>query len=493
MDEQEILKRLIENRKGRIRRPGKSESVKKPKGGFVLSDEQEYALKQLKNFAKTPYSEDTATACLTGYAGTGKTSIMKMFVEFLEREDIDYRLCAPTHKAKYVLSKSTKRKASTIHGLLKMTPNVEVQDLDYKDLEFVKSDEAKLDIPYKGIIIIDECSMVNTPLYEAFLELSKIYKVKIMYQGDPAQIRPVNEGAQSPTFERPNLSLKLTKVFRQSDESALVPILMSLRREPKYSFTTALSGKGSIIVEDTVKGFIKPFIDIIRNAMLNMDTDAAKVICYRNVMVRQFNEFVRKCILKEDVSKKPFIRGEFLMGYENFEYDKMRFYNSSDYIINEEPKRCPIVIPGVGVTEGWMLSVYDKVDEKSACVPMLDVSNTDESIIRSWILNMESVRLEALEAYGQNRKNLWAQYFHMRDCCAINAPLVYQKRVIKNKTFDYGYAITSHRSQGSSYTSVFIDMDDLLLDRDEAELRQLQYVAMSRTRTDVHLLMRSSK
>lgn len=43
------------------------------------------------------------------------------------------------------------------------------------------------------------------------------------------------------------------------------------------------------------------------------------------------------------------------------------------------------------------------------------------------------------------------------------------------------------KQQGSSYTKVYIDMKNLLLDTDLQELRQLQYVALSRTRTNVNL------
>ena len=42
--------------------------------------------------------------------------------------------------------------------------------------------------------------------------------------------------------------------------------------------------------------------------------------------------------------------------------------------------------------------------------------------------------------------------------------------------------------QGSSITNVYIDMKDILRCKDEEELRQLQYVGLSRTSNDAFIL-----
>ena len=59
---------------------------------------------------------------------------------------------------------------------------------------------------------------------------------------------------------------------------------------------------------------------------------------------------------------------------------------------------------------------------------------------------------------------------------------------IKKKTFDYGYASSTHKLQGSSINTIFIDMANINKCRNKDELRQLQYVALSRTKTDAHIL-----
>ena len=66
--------------------------------------------------------------------------------------------------------------------------------------------------------------------------------------------------------------------------------------------------------------------------------------------------------------------------------------------------------------------------------------------------------------------------------------LYYDNRLIRKKSFDYGYACSAHKSQGSSFGEVFVDMRNINLCKDKDERRQLQYVALSRTRKDAYVL-----
>ena len=67
--------------------------------------------------------------------------------------------------------------------------------------------------------------------------------------------------------------------------------------------------------------------------------------------------------------------------------------------------------------------------------------------------------------------------------------MMFDNRVIKKKTFDYGYAATTHKLQGTSINTIFVDMSNLLKCKNRDELRQLQYVALSRTKTNAHILI----
>ena len=75
-------------------------SVNEPKKReFELGEEQLQALSLIKDFIKN--SKDIAFS-LCGSAGTGKTTLEKEIIDYLNEEWIDYSLCAPTHKAALV-------------------------------------------------------------------------------------------------------------------------------------------------------------------------------------------------------------------------------------------------------------------------------------------------------------------------------------------------------------------------------------------------------
>ena len=82
---------------------------------FVLNPtkDQFSALKSLTDFL---YNKNNSTVfLLRGYAGTGKTTLMKTLVENLHYSKMSYNLLAPTGRAAKVLSKYTQRKAYTVH------------------------------------------------------------------------------------------------------------------------------------------------------------------------------------------------------------------------------------------------------------------------------------------------------------------------------------------------------------------------------------------
>ena len=448
------------------------------------SEEQQKAIDKLIDFV----NNDEQVLVLTGYAGTGKTSVMNEFVQYLDSTKGEgyFQLCAPTHKAKLVLRQATGGyNVTTVHSLLSLSPNLNIFNLDYDDLKFESGGMGA--IPYRGLIIVDEASMISDDLYDLLIDYCIDRKCKVVFIGDIAQLRPVDNEDVSKVFNNPN-TVKLTHIFRQNEENALLPILSDLREECKTKFDYVEGKEGSLVPYKDAKSFMEGAVHLIKMAMGSKNPNLVKIIAYTNNRVNAFNKCVRRMLFNDG---QPYHIGEILMGCENFTYNGNDFFNSSDYII-VSIKKTQRKIPNFISLPGYDLLLYDVVDNVNRPVFILDIDNINPDYLDSLAQTIENVRLDAISAKNRgNRtasKYLWKKYYEMMKSFATPIPLMFDNRVVKSRTFTYGYAITAHKAQGSSYGSVYIDMNNLLLDKDRQELRQLQYVALSRTKKDAHLL-----
>jgi len=136
------------------------------------------------------------------------------------------------------------------------------------------------------------------------------------------------------------------------------------------------------------------------------------------------------------------------------------------------------------------LTVYDSLNEINSTFKILSPSLTiqEKELIG---YSIESIRIQAINLKFSDRKassKLWKDYYQIIASFTCPFDLYYDNRLIRKKTFDLGYAVTLHKSQGSSINNVFIDMQSVARCRDVQEQRQLQYVSLSRTKNDVYIL-----
>lgn len=449
-----------------------------------LAEEQIAALEKMKDFLNT----EEPVLVLQGYAGTGKTSILNEYIRFLVSEGEEFTLCAPTHKAKLVMEEVTGREAVTVHKLLSLSPNIEIFELDYKDLKFQCNGFGE--IPDNGIVIIDEASMINDEIYKLLLDMCSKYDTKLLFIGDKAQIQPVCSKSTSLVFECPN-NITLTKIHRQADSNGLLPLLSKLRERPMKTFHPIEAKEGSLFVYDNAKEFMLKSVDFYRQAIKHQNVTDVKLIAYTNARVQGFNNCMRK-LLWGNKEENEYNQFEFLTGYENFEYNKSQFYNSLDYIIVDPPKKTEKYIPHFIKLPGYELELFDTVYKELLTVFVLD-RNISKDYINSLASTIENYRISAIEAKNNGNRTrasfLWKKYFEIMKSFATPKDLMWDNRVIKKKTFDYGYASTIHKIQGSSLKTIFIDVSNILLCKNMDEIRQMEYVALSRTKTDAYILV----
>jgi exodeoxyribonuclease-5 len=424
----------------------------------MLSCDQETALRQFEHFIE---QKSEPVFVLQGYAGTGKTFLLQKFLEYLEKNCVNYALCSPTHKAKRVIEKLVGRTAHTLHALLSLAPNVAIFKLDYNNLKFKLRGETS--IPTEGVVIVDEASMVSDALYQLLLEKCKENNTKLVFVGDIAQLQPVKGNDTSKVFECTNIAT-LSTMHRQSEDSDLLTVLSELRSVPKYTFEP-----NPKIERVSLQQFVNNAVEDFKKH-LNV-----KILAFTNNRVANFNNSIKKILFGES---DEYYVGEILTAYENYEnpYKEM-FWNSSDYVISDVVA-LQKKLPGLDFkVDGYALTFQKEEDypwEKSCYI----LSNSmNREIYDQIAYTIEGIRLKALK----NPAN-WLKYYQLIKSFATPFDLEFDNRIVKKKTFDLGYACTVHKSQGSTYDKVYVDLNDILTCKDDKMLRQLEYVAFSRTK-----------
>lgn len=457
--------------------------IKPNKDIFSLSGSPKITNNPIVNEIINFKTRETAIT-LSGFAGTGKSTIVKEIINFLEQEYITYVLCAPTHVAKLVMEFFTEREAMTIHKLLSLSPNIEILNLDFKQLEFQSKGKSNL-FPNNGVVICDEASMINDDLYDLLLSRCKLVNSLVIFVGDAKQLQPVNTLTHSKVFNLPN-TITLNKIYRQSEESGLVNILPVLREKIIPRFKNSIGSDGSLLCYSDIKEFFKELLPTFRKAINTSDILETRVFTYTNDRARQYNYKIKEFLfgLENEYDKL-----QFLTCYENFKWNGLSFWNSMDYIVIDEPQKARIMIPHFAEMPGWKLNLYDSSTKISEEIFILS-KEISKDYLNSLAYLIESKRIEAINTkFSDSRlsRKLWKEYYEIIESFTSPVDLFYDNRLIRKKTFDHGYASTVHKSQGRSLNNLFIDMKDIMICRNPDELRQLQYVSVSRARHNVYI------
>lgn len=202
-----------------------------------LTLQQHKILQQIELFMRS----DASVFILQGYAGTGKTTMVKHIVDYISQFRL-VALMAPTGRAARVLSVKTGYDANTVHKTIYGTGS-----LVSKEVKNIAETEFKLCFPInmtdgRIVAVVDEASMLCSQTIEQ--EMFKFgtdnlmedlltfvrpsYGGKIIFVGDPAQLPPVGESDSQALneafFIEKGLKVMtgvLTEVLRQAGDSVI--------------------------------------------------------------------------------------------------------------------------------------------------------------------------------------------------------------------------------------------------------------------------------
>jgi exodeoxyribonuclease V len=407
-----------------------------------LNDEQALALQAMLEFIKGP----ELFFLLEGYAGTGKTFTLKEFLRQFKGRVI---FTAPTNKATRVLRDTLRTETynpecKTIYSLLglQMAPNGEVKEL--------VAPEEPIDLTQYKVVVVDEGSMVGTTLWPHIESTAKDFNLKFLFLADFAQLPPVGEKL-SPC-KKITQGFYLTQVMRYDNQ--ILSFVTGIRNKmshpaPSIGIVSDNAGDEGVWAVGKTE-FMSRILEAAEAGDFSR-VNGTKALAWRNVTVDELNRAVRQRIF-------PLVRD--------------RFVPDDRVILTEPAKNLEEEIIGLTDDEGKIDSV---TVTRHPLFPQykvwsMSVTTDDNKKIRLNALHEDSIAdfqgdLNSLSIRAKADKRIWKEFWKLRESM---------------HSVRHAYAITVHRSQGSTYETVFVDYRDILLNRDRGEAFQCLYVACTR-------------
>jgi exodeoxyribonuclease-5 len=402
--------------------------------GIVLTDEQSRAVEMADRL------KENEIAVLTGYAGTGKTTIIKHIAESIGGVTI----LAPTGKAAVRVRESTGLNAQTIHKWLYYP----VEDEDTGFVEFRLKAMDQIEIPPSGRIIIDESSMVGRSTWNDIQRVGRYFGCSIICVGDPFQLPPVSDDAEPFSILGPDFladhRTQLNEVHRQAQENPIIRASMMIRN--------GQAREALKLFWHLPEGELAKYADWV-------GSHDGVVICHRNVTRHRFNTMVRQ----QRNYSGGLHEGEPILVLKNC-YPIYRF--------NGE----------VGVFKGWEKKTSEPVEVAWEKLPYkvkthIGVAKFDDERV---IIVEEAVKgmMDDFPIKVQNRRaRIESSKFNIEDI-----------RDVPILQANLGYALTCHKSQGSEWEHVLVYVDRTISLGDEDGRRWL-YTAVTRAKKHVAVFL----
>ena len=413
------------------------------------TDEQKQAI---ENVIKHLESNNHGWYLIQGKAGTGKTTIAQEIVKKFPNKNI--QVAALSHKAKEVIagkftnSPAKKLGVNTIAALLGINLNIETGKFTID-----KSRKIPPPITNADIVIIDEASMLNEQIIDLVNKM-KPSLCKVVVLGDIGQLPPIRDeeddyytdndiemDAKSSVFRLPNKSL-LTERIRQGEDSPILPYAdqfweNSQKENPIQDPTTErksiVTSKGALIFAESFGDVQEHVLELFKQAIKTNNPNLVKVVTYKNNTRQEINNYIHQQVFGERSAE--FVNGDLIMFNDNFGKE---LKNSMEFQIQNvsESKVDKDGIKSVNV------SVH--LGENTFTIPVLlsDSKSDFNEKVSEMFEKARELKNEDYNAYIGALKKAWAY----KDSYA---------------NIDYAYAITSHKSQGSTYDVVVVHEDDI--------------------------------
>ena len=448
---------------------------------FEFTSCQDKVSKQLSIFIQQEINRDVFV--LTGYAGTGKTSLISAFIKSMDELKIPNVLMAPTGRAAKVLSTYSKKPSFTIHKQI-----YRQKKLGDSNSQFVLNFNQQ----QNAIFIVDEASMIaDTYLPNSIFGSGKLLSDliefvfsgknnKLILIGDKGQLPPVHLD-MSPALQPDTLlelncnvsSGNMTTVVRQAKSSGILFNATSIRKQ----IQERESGFPKIVTDifnDIEKISGNDLLETIEDSYNKIGIEETRIITKSNKWANKYNVGIRNRILWKE---------------EELSYGDLMMVVKNNYAWL--PKKSPISF----IANGDMIEIthiggyYERYGYNYADVRVRFMDYPEFEIDTKVLINSLSYDGPSMpKEYHQHLiEQLRLDYSHIsnekaRREAILNDPF-YNALQIK-----YAYAVTCHKAQGGQWKNVFIDhgflRDEFL---DYSFLRWL-YTAFTRGTSKLYLI-----
>lgn len=411
----------------------------------VLNDDQRIALKKMIDFVNNEGMDEAFI--LLGSAGTGKTTLLKIFSEHLKCNNIYFHLLAPTGRAAKVLADKTGNPAKTMHSFLYTLK--EVPNGEQVKFQFILRNNP---LPTKSIIIIDEASMLsnlpsNNELFisteSVLCDLISYFRTcpkgsKLLFVGDKYQLPPIDE-SRSACLDKASLqakynmhatSFELSIVMRQKSDSYILENASLIKHAIDLGYQTLpiLKYNNLYKTELAIEQYISQY-DIT-------NPENQVFIAWKNRCIDKLNIHIRNKLFNNP--NLLLCSGEHIILHRSAL--KKQYLSSGEFgkIIEFQPDSIEVIADHTFATAVFQFTNYTggviEFESKFEVDTLLETKH--------------SVSQDKINLLWSNRKKnnrLFRETNNIQDDEYLNALKV-----------GYSYAITAHKAQGGEWNDVFL-------------------------------------
>ena len=390
--------------------------------------------------------------CISGPGGSGKTFLMgdlidRVIPEFQAAAEImgnpntidTVEMTATTNKAAEVLGNATNRPTKTVHSAFGL---VVKSDYSTGTMKLVRG---RGWVPKQNtLVFVDEGYCADSQLRNQVID--SCVGSKVIWVGDHCQLGPVKEQI-SPIHTSGLRTAYLTESHRNKDQPALMAICAQLRETVETGVFNPIKEVPGVIdfVDDD------QFAAEMRQVFKEADPDVKhKIVAYDNSRVIQYCQFLRA------VRNLPeyFTAGEILV-------------NNTAVIRGKERISVEEEVEVIRIDD--FITDTQVSDDASFQVRRADIKTKFNGMMYDVEIPVDMDHFSKLRNWYKNQKK-WSEYFKMNE----------QYPDLRMRE-----ASTTHKAQGSTHHTVYIDLGNLSTCNQPLTVARLLYVAFSRATTRV--------